>query len=273
VQWFNQGRRRITPDPNNFSDVLDEPRLQILSSRLVKTQEGRLSVVGELMNIDVDPTDVTVSAYLYDTAGEELTWYNANEGIMHKLLPQEITPFRVDFEGVAGMALEEVVDILDFNPTRLWSYSPPAGAKLGDYSVFAKSVITPHDLYRDVGTQHLTVEPVDGNLVLRGQLINNGTLEATIPHILVTLYDDNGQVVWVDHHYLREGVRPQRTVDFNLSLTPIESLQLLNNPGYLYPGLDESEHISPRSDFVELPPGYGYRYLRVSVNYFAGGAE
>jgi hypothetical protein len=43
-------------------------------------------------------------------------------------------------------------------------------------------------------------------------------------------------------------------------------------PGHLFPQDSESAaQTGPRPDFIELPPGYGYRYARVSVNYFAAG--
>ena len=94
-------RPAAAPPPGLRRDILDRPELQVISARLVK-HAGRYSVVGELINTDSDPADVTVTAFLDDAEGAELSHYNAQEAMMHKLLPKEVTPFRVDFEGVAG---------------------------------------------------------------------------------------------------------------------------------------------------------------------------
>jgi hypothetical protein len=281
IQWLAQSSSSLQARDEKFANLLDRPDLKILSGRLIKDQTGRFSLVGELMNLDADPADVTVTAFLYDDDGHELTVYNASEVMMHKLLPAEITPFRVDFEGVAGFALAEVVDDVTFNPSQSWAYSPPTNTRLGQVNLFAKAVVAQLDLNRDVGLQNLAVveaEPVSDepppnqSLRLRGQLINNGTIEAIIPHVLVTLYDENGQVLWVDHHYVRESIRPQDSLDFELPLTPHPNLRPLPNVTQLNANGQNRPLALPalRPDFIKLPAGYGYAYLRVSVHYFTG---
>jgi hypothetical protein len=273
VDWLSQGRSRVDEADTGPPVMLDRPELQILSARLVKGETGQFSLVGEVMNRSVDPADVTVTAYIYDDHGEELTWYNAQYGMMHKLLPLEITAFRVDFEGVAGLALGADND-LEFNPTQISPFDLPNGAQLGHFNVGAKGVVTQYDLYREVAVQNLAATTENAQLTIHGQLLNNGLLEATIPHILVTLYDEQGQVSWVEHHYLREAIRPQRAQDFAVDITPFEQLQPLPIQGHLYPHdplLEDTAHGGPRPDFIKLPPGCGYRYARVSVNYFAAG--
>jgi hypothetical protein len=198
--------------------------------------------------------------------------------MMHKLLPQEITPFRVDFEGVAGLRVDELkTDLLSFNPNDVWFYRLPDKKKLGTFTLAAKSVVTEYDLNRTVGIQNLTVKDDEGRLLLQGELINNGTGKATIPHILVTLYDKDGEVVLVDHAYLREAIRPHRTKNFEIRLTPLDQLFLQLTPGY-WPHADSEtsarlKEEKMKSELIELPPGYGYRYLRVSDNYFSGSVQ
>jgi len=96
--------------------------------------------------------------------------------------------------------------------------------------------------------------------------------EAVIPHLLVTLYDEAGRVVWVDHFFISESIRPQRTLDFAVDLTPRQAIDLVEVEGDSYTNaLDAVTGLSgPRQDFLELPPDTGYQYLRVSVHYFAG---
>ncbi len=211
----------------------------MLSSRLVMDKKGQFAVVGEVPNNDADPADLTMRATIYDESGKELTWYNAADVAIHKALPYEVVPFRVNFEGVAGEALTNASAALVFEPGASFAYQLPADANLGAYNVFAKAVTTPYDLDRAVGAQDLRFELDEkGALTLHGQLFNSGLQEAAIPHVLVTLYNAQGRVAWVDQHFLRESVGPLRTLDFNMPLTPAEEastcwhcLTRLSRPG------------------------------------------
>ena len=271
IEWLSQGRRRVTSNTTDFTDVLDRPELQILSSHLVKREKGGYSVVGEVMNTDVDPADVTVTAYMYDDKSELLTWYNAGAGMMHKLFPLEITPFRVDFEGVAGLALKDAVARLDFTPDDFWGYSLPEGTTLGHFDTFAKGVVTQHDLNRQVGVQSIAITSTAQGIQLSGILFNEGLQEAIIPHLLVTLYDDAGEAIWVDHFYLPQSIRPQRILPFSVKLTERSAISQIEIDGGTYTNslVDTKGMQGVRRDFIKLPADSGYGYLRVSVNYFA----
>ncbi|MCB0156485.1 MAG: hypothetical protein KDD83_00005 [Caldilineaceae bacterium] len=275
VDYLSQGRARVTDDTTSFADILARPELAILSTRLLLRADGRFSLVGELMNTDVDPADVTVTAYLYDTAGNELTWYNAGDGMMHKLPPLDITPFRVDFEGVAGMALEETAEALSFRPGASWGYVLPDDAALGAYNVFGKAVVTGRDLARDLAVQDLSATIDGGRLTLAGTLANIGLDEALIPHVFVTLYDEAGAVAWVEHVYLPDAVRPQRRQDFTIPVTPDTELDTVDIPGSAFTNAltDPPVTPGPRPDFIPLPPASGYAYARVSAHAYDGGQE
>ena len=275
VGFLSQGRSRVTSDTTSFADVLDRPELAVLDSRLVADEEGRFSVVGEVMNIDVDPADLTVTARLYDQEGAELTVYNATSAMLHKLLPQEITPFRVDFEGVAGLALEDTAESLSFRPDARWDYELPPDAELGAFNVFAKAVVTGRDLERNLGIQDMVVKMENGGLRLDGTIINSGLTEGVIPHVLLTLYDQEGRIVWVDDHFIRESVRPQRALDISLPIRWREDIGLIDLPGSAYANSlrDSPVKPGPREDFVELPPESGYSYLRVSIHSYGGGSR
>ncbi len=270
VNWLAQGRRRITDDNSRFLDLIDRPELTVLSTRLVQRPGGKYSLVGELLNNDVDPADVSVNGKIYDNEGKVLTWYNAGDAMMHKLLPLEITPFRIDFEGVAGSALSDATT-LEFSPGARWDYQLPGNRALGNYEVTARGVVTQRDLYRGVSAQQLTlVTGADGALQLHGELINHDLREATVPHLLVTMYNAQGQVLWVDQHYLPLAIRPQRTQPFAFTLTPAADLQTVNAPGTVYTNSLQAAITlaAPRPDFMPVPAGHTYAYLRVTTNYF-----
>ncbi len=273
VAWGAQGRRQVTTETTAFGDIQDRPELQILSSRLVQVGD-RYSVVGELINTDVDPADVTVTSFLYGDQGKQLTWYNAQTAIIHKLFPKEVTPFRVDFEGVAGAVLTDTATAGSFRPD---AYSPVSlDGQVTSGQVYAKGVVTGADLHRDVGVQNMRVAiDADGAPRLEGELFNTGAVEAVIPHILVTYYDADNRVAWVDHMFVEEAIRPQRVQAFELPITPqsqvatrLDNLEEFPNAAQSDPALEDDP-----AALIQLPPEVGYASLRVSVNYFVGTGQ
>jgi len=271
VGWVATSRRRVINQPTDFADILDRPDLQILSARLVR-HSGRYSVVGEVINTSSDPADVTVTAFLHDAVGGELSRYNAQEVIMHKLFPKEVTPFRVDFEGVAGAVLTDTLDLKTFKPG---AFTPPLLTRPVDsFDVYAKAVITQHDLSRNLTLQDLEIfRADDGTMHLRGQLLNTGTAEATIPHVLLTYYDAKGQVAWVDHAYIRDAVRPQRTQLIDIPLDSSGNVPTISQRSGLFGTalLPEVRADTPWRERMPLPPEMGFSSLRVSVHAFEGG--
>jgi hypothetical protein len=270
VDWHAAGRRRVTTETTSFGDILDRPELQILSARLVWVN-GRYSVVGELINTDADPADITVAAHLYNENDEELIWYNAQQAMTHKILPKEVTPFRIDFEGVAGLELSGMPAPVEFEPDAFFLLElddPPAA-----FEVYGRGLVTTHDLFRDVAVQDIQVQSDEnGRFHLTGRLHNTGTQEATIPHLLVTYYDEQNRVMWVDDFYIEEGVRPQRTQSFDLPLTPSDSVEVLLDNGDVYANILQNE-VGINTAWLEripLPEEMGYASLRVSVHYFVG---
>jgi hypothetical protein len=273
VAWGVQERRRDTNEITAFGDVQDRPELQVLSSRLVEVN-GRYSVVGELINTDADPADVTVTAILYDAQGNILTSYNAQTVMVHKLFPKEVTPFRVDFEGVAGAVLSDTVTAGDFRPE---AYSPVNfQSPVASFQVYAKAVVTGRDLYRDVSVQDLHVGAnAQGESNVAGRLLNVGTLEAVIPHVLVTYYDAQNRVVWVDQTFIENAIRPQRTQPFSIRIPAPRDVRTVLDTGEMFPhALDAA--VTPEARWgerVALPPESGYAAMRVNVNYMLGASE
>jgi hypothetical protein len=253
VEFRSQGRRRVTTEATSFGDVLDRPELQILSARLV-ARSGRYSVVGEVLNTDADPGDVTVIAFLYDDKGNLLGQSNAQTAIIHKLFPKEATPFRIDFEGVAG----EIT-------------ATPA-----TFQVYAKGVVTERDLERDVAAQNVRFASLsDGRMQLVGELFNVGTHEAIIPHLMVTYYDRNNRVVWVDDVFLEQSVRPQRALPFEFMLPESGAITTVLETGQLFPRTIQSG-ITKNTDWLQrttAPPNPDYATVRISVNYMPGASQ
>ena len=273
VAWGAQGRRVVDAETTAFGDIQDRPDLQLLSARLVRVND-RYSVVGEVMNTDADPADLTVTSYLYDDKGEALSWYDAQTAIAHKLFPKEVTPFRVDFEGVAGSVLTDTVKVLDFKPG---DFTPPELEQpVAAFETYAKAVVTSHDLHRQLALENIrVVMGQDGQYRFVGDLVNNGTVEGTIPHLLITYYDENDRVVWVDQAYVDQAVRPQRTQPFQVPITPASEVETILDKGDLFANVQVNavQRDDAWQERIELPPGLGYKYARLSVNYFTGTVQ
>jgi hypothetical protein len=194
---YYRAPRRLTTDTTSAGDVLDRPRLNLVSARLVswvqassvsakpgapQRLERVLSVVGELENADARPADATVTVLLRDARGAELMRENVGTLMLHKLLPGERTPFRVDFAGVN--APEDLESVAEFE-------------------VFAKAVVTERDLERGVAAWLRS----NGSR-LEGRVYNVGTQDATIPRALLSLYDARG-LAWMKSHTLLDAVAPR----------------------------------------------------------------
>jgi len=62
-----------------------------------------------------------------------------------------------------------------------------------------------------------------------GELYNSGIQEVTIPLLLVSYYDEDQELVWVDHKFVKDGVRVQRKQPFEYSFVNVEGLDIINS--------------------------------------------
>jgi hypothetical protein len=225
VSYTSQGRRQVTDGTTAYQDVIDRPEIHIRSSRLVMYR-GQLSVVGEVRNDDVDPGYITVSVELVDANGDVLTGYTAATGAVHTALPGEVVPFRVDFEGVAGLVEG---DDLDFQPD---ARTPLAldPDRIAEVRVSAKALVTSLDLDRSLAAQQITV---DGEGLI-GEIRNDGLDEVTVPHVFLTLRDDRGEVGWIDDVFVSNAVRPQRSTPFAMVPPSPRDIRQIDVPIRLY---------------------------------------
>jgi len=112
--YFNHGRRRITTEQTYHEDVLKQPVLEIITAKLVK-RNGHYAIVGEVQNIDNVPADVVLKGTLYNDKNVALATYNAKYHMKHKLMPKEVTSFRINFEGIAWSKTQDSIP-KTFNP-------------------------------------------------------------------------------------------------------------------------------------------------------------
>ncbi|MFC3832073.1 MULTISPECIES: hypothetical protein [Deinococcus] len=196
---FYRSPRRLTVGTTAAADVLDRPVLQVLGTRLIRVPDGRLSVVGELRNVDARPADTTVTVILRGAGGAPLARENVGRLTLHKLRPGERTPFRVDFQ-----------------PDSLATASQPL-----DIEVAARAVVTGREQERPLMAR---------SRVRGGQLevvvTNVGTRPVGVAHALVTLLDARG-AAWVHEAISPRDLPPGAAWAFRVPATPPAGLRVL----------------------------------------------
>jgi hypothetical protein len=171
----------------------ESPHVRITSMNAVE-REGKVIILGELVNEDTVPGYVDVQGILLGKDGEQLGEETSFDKISHVLLPKEITPFRIDFDGVHLNQVKKVT----LNPT---------------------SILVPASADPVIGVLHQQLEKTDsGHSVLKGELMNESGELVNIPQVLATYYDNSGKVIWISDGYVDQALQPQIPVPFAVSV-------------------------------------------------------
>jgi hypothetical protein len=221
-------------------DIADRPRVWVGDLRTIQRGD-QWSVIGRTMNIDSDPADVTVTAELRDKQGKLLATYDASQVTLHKLLPGETGPFRIDFESIAGttaanaavlgdkateantkpvpVAENRPVGPIEFDPSLVTPLSLPEGVEPTFAAVFAKGLLFGGETTRGLQISGMRVESDAANqYFLVGSLRNDTTVDAAVPMLLLSYENRAGELAWVESHYLPNSVGPQMSVPFRVPL-------------------------------------------------------
>ena len=221
TKYFNQGRRRITTEQTHHEDVLKQPVLEIVSAKLVK-REDQYAIIGEIQNIDNIPADVVLKGTLYNDKNIELATFNAKYHVKHKLMPKEVTSFKINFEGIAWSKIEDPIPTT-FNPNEFTLVS--LSDQPTKFNLQAAGNASGSDLYKDLTLSNLSINKNN----LNGTLFNSGLSEVTVPQILVSYYNEHKTMFWVDHLFLDKGIRQQRKLTFNYKLTEASKIDIISD--------------------------------------------
>ena len=181
---------RSAGDDWGAQDV-EAPHVRIVDMHPVQRAEG-LVLLGELLNEDVVPAYVSVTATLLSKDQKPIDTEGSFDEISHQLLPKQVTPFLIRFPNVM---LSEVGSV------RMTPFSTLISAS-------ADPVI-------EIQNEKLTPAP---DAALTGQLTNQSGQIANVAHVLGTFYDKSGQVVWVGDQYVDHALLPQTPVAFNIHI-------------------------------------------------------
>ena len=220
TSYFNHGRRKITTEQTYHEDVLKRPVLEILSAKLVKNN-NHYALIGEIQNIDNVPADIVLKGFLYNENNKELATYNSKHTVKHKLMPKEVSSFKISFEGIAWSQTKDTIPET-FNPDE---FTPVEFSEQPvKFNLQAIGSVTGSDLYKNNSLNELKV---DKNK-LSGFLFNTGIEEITIPQILLTHYNKQRKLIWVEHIFLEEGIRQERKRYFEYRLESTKNLKVIN---------------------------------------------
>jgi hypothetical protein len=273
TNYFNQGRRRITTEQTHHEDVLKQPVLEVLTAKLVKF-ENHYAIVGEIQNIDNVPADVVLKGTLYNDENKMLATYNAKYHVNHKLMPKEVSSFRINFEGIAWSKTQDSIPKTfnpdEFTPIELeeqpTKFNLQAAGNVSGSDLFKSTTVS----ISDINEQHIS-----------GSLFNAGKEEVTIPQLLVSYYDANKNLVWVDHLFIKEGIRQQRKQAFQYPLLTNEVVRIINDDmSHCFVNGLPNEHISDKivTDRItnhnneELQAIHHpiYKFVKLEINTYIG---
>lgn len=172
---------------------VESPHVRITSMNAVE-RDGKVIILGELVNQDTIPGFVDVEGILIGKNDQQLGEETSFDKISHVLLPKEVTPFRIDFSNVHLKDVKKVT----LNPT---------------------SILVPASADPVIGVLHQQIAKSDsGHSVLKGDLMNESGQIVNIPQVLATYYDASGKVIWIDDGYVDQALRPQIPVPFGVSI-------------------------------------------------------
>ena len=126
-------------------------------------------------------------------------------------MPKEVSSFRINFEGIAWSKTKDSIP-KTFNPDEFtpveFSEQPTK------FNLQAAGNVSNSDLFKNIVLSDLEIQ----NENVTGTLFNSGIQEITVPQVLVSYYNDDKEIVWVDHIFVKDGIRQQRKRNFNFNM-------------------------------------------------------
>jgi hypothetical protein len=170
---------------------VEAPHVKIIDMHPVQRAEGTF-IMGELLNEDVVPAYVSVTATLLNKSQQPIGTEGCFDKISHLLLPKQVTPFFIKFADV--------------------NLSQVGGVRMTPFSTLIPASADPVIEIQDEKLD-TSAEPS-----LSGQLVNQSGQIANVAHVLGTFYDQSGNLVWVADQYVDHALLPETPVAFNMQI-------------------------------------------------------
>jgi len=216
IEYYSHGKRLIDVEKKNYDDKLQQPVLNIFNVNLVKNGTN-YSVVGEIQNIDIFPSSLNVKAELYDDNNYLLATSYSKDVVKHFFNPKEITPFRIDFEPKDWLVEKKLSkDIPSFSNRYIVNKKPVRLVLHGSNVVYYRKI------QNDIAIQNCHIS----DHRIKGTLYNGGIDEVTIPEFLISYFNSNNQLLWVDNCYNDHSIKSQKNRSFSINI-PYEKMKNL----------------------------------------------
>ena len=274
--YYKQGRRKISTQQTYHDDILRQPDLEIIKANLVYF-DNKYMIIGEIQNIDNVPADVVLKASLYDEKDKMLGTFNAKYVIKHKLMPKETTSFKVNFEDIAWLNATDVKPT-SFNPDEFTDKN--FNNKPVTFDIQSAGNVAISDLYTSVAISDLIVSDKE----IKGTLFNYGIQEVTVPEVLISYYNDKKELIYVDHKFIKEGVRIQRKQYFTYSFLNLSSLKSLKystencfvngiSNEAIARGVIKKRKTKEEEEQLQKVNGKGFAYIKIELNNYIGNPK
>ncbi|MGB2129387.1 MAG: hypothetical protein ACPHXR_07920 [Flavicella sp.] len=272
-RFYNYGRKKDIVKQIFNEDSFVYPRIEILSSKLIY-KDGEYIIIGELQNIDNIPSDINLKGSLYGRNDKLLASYNAKDVTKHKLLPKEITSFKINFEDIAWSNISDNIP-QKYNPnefTKLKLIEKPL-----TYDLHVTSSFSGSDLHNNVAIVDKKIKHNE----LSGTLFNNGYLEITTPQLLLSYYNSNKELEYVESVYLEKGIRQERKTHFSHNLKNKTNSKVIDvsmencfingfkNSNLAIQNRNKTQETESLQELTDSP----YKYLKIEVNLFIGNPK
>lgn len=170
---------------------VEAPHVKIVDMHPVQRAEGTV-ILGELLNEDVVPAYVSVTATLLNKQQQPIATEGSFDMIEHLLLPKAVTPFLIKFPNVSL-------------------------ADVGAVSMHPFSNLVPASADPVIELENVKLNGAPDASVT-GQLVNQSGQIANVAHVLSTFYDQSGNVVWVAGQYVDRALLPQTPIPFTVHI-------------------------------------------------------
>ena len=148
------------------------------------------------------------------------------------------------------------------------------------FNLQAAGNVSGKDLYNKTTLNYLS----ENDSVLDISLFNSGISEVTIPQLIITYYNDNKEMIWVDQMFVQNSVRQQRQQHFTYKLKRNFDLEIINESMencYVngLPNVSISDKIIPyrrvndTHKFLQPVSGDKCKYIKVEINSYLGSVN
>jgi hypothetical protein len=152
----------------------------------------------------------------------------------------------------------------DFDPEEFTFVDLPPDVR--SLRLDANAVVTTSGLDRPVSIQDVRTR-IDGSgrVVLEGEIFNLGTSPVTVAGLLVSMYDADGALIWVDWVLVSEAARPGLASRFQATLMARERLAVVDVPAAGFVNGVPVEPASQSSPSIAVPTVSGYSGLSLTA--------